>query len=297
MYYDNNYYSQFVCGDSPVTNKPFFYEQWRYITQDVVPFVLPNRYLVSNYGEVKSAKTGKLMSIYTKYGYRQVMLYGVHNKSICARIDRLVLMTFYPVPNMHSLQVNHRDTNTERDSIDNLEWCTPKMNTVYAELNGSRSKQKTIFSKREKMMLDDTTLNNIAIDISERKLSQREISEKYNVCRTVIEDISRGKLHKDLYIKYNLGELKGSRPHVSEASVDQIHQMCIWMMNNMYDKNIYQSKINYVLAVYNAVGINKTKETITDSNRNFVINLLKRKIYRDITQQYDLSKAYEALCL
>lgn len=23
MYYDNNYYDKFICGDSPVTNKPF----------------------------------------------------------------------------------------------------------------------------------------------------------------------------------------------------------------------------------------------------------------------------------
>ena len=297
MYYDNNYYNQFACGPSVVNSKPFFVEEWRYITQDVVPFVLPNRYLVSNYGFVKSAKTGKFMAINIKNGYRQVMLYGVHNKTICARLDRLVLMTFAPVPNMHSLQVNHRDTNTERDSLDNLEWCTAKMNTEYAELNGSRSKQTTIYSKRDTYYIDDATLDNVAKDIRDRKLSQKAIAEKYNISISVIEDISSGRTHKDLYEKYNLGALKGIKPHVSELSVNQIHSMCMWIQNNPYNPAIHGSKKQYSINAFNAVGANKSKDNFTPSNQNFVKNLTLGKIYKEISCNYNLEYAAQCMSL
>ena len=274
MYYDNNYYNQFACGPSVVNSKPFFVEEWRYITQDVIPFVLPNRYLVSNYGFVKSAKTGKFMAINIKNGYRQVMLYGVHNKTICARLDRLVLMTFAPVPNMHSLQVNHRDTNTERDSLDILEWCTAKMNTEYAELNGSRSKQTTIYSKRDTYYIDDATLDNVAKDIRDRKLSQKAIAEKYN-----------------------LGALKGIKPHVSELSVNQIHSMCMWIQNNPYNPAIHGSKKQYSINAFNAVGANKSKDNFTHSNQNFVKNLTLGKIYKEISCNYNLEYAAQCMSL
>ena len=297
MYYDNNYYSQFICGPSAVDNKPFFFFFLRYVTQDVVPFVLPNRYLVSNYGFVKSAKTGKPMAINTKNGYRQVMLYGVHQKTICARIDRLVLMTFAPVPNMHLLQVNHRDTDTNRDSIDNLEWCTAKMNTMYAEQNGSRSKQTTIYNKRDTYYIDDSVLDHVAQDIRDRKLSQRAIAEKYNISISVVEDISSGRTHKDLYEKYNLGSLKGIKPHVSEISVDQIHKMCMWLQTNPYNPAIYGSKKQYCIDAFNAVGSNKTNSDFTQSNYNFVKKLATGKIYKEISCNYNLEIAAHCMSL
>ena len=297
MYYDNNYYNQFVCGPSMINDKPFFVEEWRYITQDVVPYVLPNRYLVSNYGFVKSAKTGKLMSINFKNGYRQVMLYGVHQKTICARIDRLVLMTFAPVPNMHSLQVNHRDTDTGRDSIDNLEWCTPKENTRYAELNGSRSKQTTIYSKRDTYYIDESVLDKVAKEIHDRVLSQRAIAEKYNISISVVEDISSGRTHRDLYEKYDLGSLKGIKPHVSEISVEQIHEMCRWLQSNPYNPAIYGSKKHYCIDAFNAVGCNKSASDFTPSNYNFVKKLATGKIYKEISCNYNLETAARCMSL
>lgn len=297
MYYDNNYYNQFACGPSSVDNKPFFVEEWRFITQDVVPYVLPNRYLVSNYGFVKSAKTGKLMAINTKNGYRQVMLYGIHQKTICVRLDRLVLMTFAPVPNMHSLQVNHRDTDNGRDSIDNLEWCTAKMNTMYAEQNGSRSKQTTIYSKRDTYYIDNYVLDQVAQEIQNRQLSQRAIAEKYNISISVVEDISSGRTHKDLYEKYNLGSLKGIKPHVSEISVDQIHKMCIWLQMNPYNPAIHGSKKQYCIDAFNAIRSNKSSSNFTQSNYNFVKKLATGKIYKEISCNYNLETAAQCMSL
>ena len=167
----------FVSGPSPVDGKPFIIEQWMFITQSVVPYVLPNRYMVSNTGFVKSYPNERLLAVHHNGKYRQVMLYGVHQKTICARIDRLVMMSFAPIPDMNILQVNHRDTNPENDCIYNLEWCTAAQNTFYADANGSRSRNNAL-KFRDTYFIDKNTLELIAQDIQKREISQKKDCRK-----------------------------------------------------------------------------------------------------------------------
>lgn len=278
----------YYCGDSP-EKRPIITEEWRWITDKVVPYVLPNRYLISNFGNVYSIKRQSLMAINYNGNYRQVMLYGTHGKTICARIDRLVMMTFYPIENMDKMQVNHRDTNTNNDCIFNLEWCTPAQNTLYADMNGSRIKNYKNINK--------DILENIAIELRDRKISQSKIAKKYNVSIDVVEGISMGKHHKDLYDKYNLSSLKGTRPHVSEISIEQIKQMCNYLTTHTFNDAGCKNKKEYFIKVFNVVGCYKDKNTFTDSNCNFIRNILRQKIYKDITMNYNFTKALQELNL
>lgn len=97
-------------------------------------------YQVSNMGNVKSLnyrRTGKERILRPKVnrgGYLQVIL-SKNGKCKDLKVHRLVLMTFAPINNMDSLQVNHKDENKKNNNLYNLEWCTPKYNSNYGSRN------------------------------------------------------------------------------------------------------------------------------------------------------------------
>lgn len=93
-------------------------------------------YQVSNTGKVKSLKYNhtsqeKILKPQKQTnGYFTVNLFGR-----ATSIHRLVAQAF--VPNAENKPViNHKDGNKENNSADNLEWCTPRENTIHAVKNG-----------------------------------------------------------------------------------------------------------------------------------------------------------------
>lgn len=100
-------------------------------------------YQVSNTGFVKSLnynKTGKekiLKGIKNHNGYLSVTLKGK-----MFRIQRLVAFMFIPNDDpIHKTQVNHiNEFDKEDNSVNNLEWCTPKYNHDYGTHNERVSK-------------------------------------------------------------------------------------------------------------------------------------------------------------
>ena len=111
-------------------------------------------YQVSNMGNVKSLNyrhTGEERILKLKvdrYGYLTLIL-SKNGKCKRLLVHRLVLMTFAPINNMDKLDVNHKDENSQNNSLDNLEWCNRSYNINY----GSRT-QKT---SKPVVQLDTTT--------------------------------------------------------------------------------------------------------------------------------------------
>ena len=105
-------------------------------------------YQVSNEGKVKSLKFGKEKNLKEKKhksGYLQVDLYK-DGKGKMFYIHRLVAHLF--IENNDSLnktQVNHIDEDKSNNSVENLEWCTPKENTNH----GTRNKRTSESLKGE----------------------------------------------------------------------------------------------------------------------------------------------------
>lgn len=88
-------------------------------------------YLISSNGKVFNQRTGKyLKPTKGSNGYYHVTLcYG--EKEDCM-IHRLVAEVF--LPNADNLpHVNHKDENKLNNSVENLEWCTPKYNVNYGK--------------------------------------------------------------------------------------------------------------------------------------------------------------------
>lgn len=108
-------------------------------------------YSVSNYGEVRNNKTGRLMKpIKNEKGYLRVGLTN-NGKLKCMRVHRLVAQAFIPNPD-NKPEVNHIDFNKENNCVSNLEWVTNQENTQYSVCNrkfpGQRKKRNNKTGER-----------------------------------------------------------------------------------------------------------------------------------------------------
>lgn len=95
---------------------------------------------------------GKLLKASKVYnGYLTVTVDGKRRK-----VHRMVLMSATKCDG-NGLQVNHLDGNKENNSINNLEWCSPKENTQHAEKLGLRKHTPTKIRK-DRVLSDEEVL-------------------------------------------------------------------------------------------------------------------------------------------
>lgn len=97
---------------------------------------LGNYYLVSNTGEIKGIKTGKIRKKNINHeGYYFVgVSLGSRDIKPCIKVHRAVAETF--LENVENLPViNHKDGNKLNNNVDNLEFCTYQYNTQHAVEN------------------------------------------------------------------------------------------------------------------------------------------------------------------
>lgn len=177
-------------------------------------------YLVSDEGHVKSVErfvktfNGEkecLRHIPETYPLKEKDIRGYKNVSIIQydldmkpikrymrQVHRLVLETFNPVYNMENLQVNHIDGNKSNNKLSNLEWVTPKENTVHAHkvLNHKRDQDG------ENNSMSKLTTNQV-IEIIKRingrkKERDSKIAKDYGVSRKTIENIRLNRTWKHI---------------------------------------------------------------------------------------------------
>lgn len=143
-------------------------------------------YQVSNDGQVRSLQmwdghkyrrreTPKLLKQHdnkVSKGYMIVNLKkpGGHKKD--CRVHRLVAMAFIPRVEGKE-QINHIDGNTKNNTVENLEWCTPRENIVHAYTTGLKKSFK--YDVNEIIRLN-----------TEERLNARQIAELLNTSRDTI---------------------------------------------------------------------------------------------------------------
>jgi len=155
-------------------------------------------YMVSNTGIVKSLdrtytdsigrsvfKRGKIQKKYIRRNYWCVWL-NKNNKSTPFSIHRLVATHFVDNPE-GKRYVNHIDGDKLNNYADNLEWCTAKENTMHAIDN-----RLIVFSNGEEARNSKLKEEQI-VYILKSDLTQQELSDMFNVSRSNISAIKRGK--------------------------------------------------------------------------------------------------------
>jgi len=155
-------------------------------------------YKISNYGNVKSLdrsyidtinrsifKKGRGQKKYIRKNYYAVWL-NKNNQSIPFSIHRLVASHF--IPNIENKpSVNHINGNKFNNNDWNLEWCTAKENT-----NHAISKGLIVFSGGENSRGSKLKENEVYF-ILKSDLTQQKLADKFNVSRSNISAIKRGK--------------------------------------------------------------------------------------------------------
>lgn len=110
---------------------------------------LGDYYLVSNTGEIKGIKTGKIRKKNINHeGYYFVNIsLGSRKNKPTIKIHRAVAETFISNINNYPV-INHKDGNKLNNNINNLEWCTCQENTIHALeiglFNNDKNKKKII---------------------------------------------------------------------------------------------------------------------------------------------------------
>lgn len=114
-----------------------FIEKWKQIDNF-------SNYEVSNKGNVRNKKTGKILSQrYDRDGYCHIGLVDDNGIKRDLRVHRLVAQAFVPNPYPNRNQVNHINEIKDDNSADNLSWCTVEENNNH----GSRNEKAKISRK------------------------------------------------------------------------------------------------------------------------------------------------------
>ena len=125
-------------------------KEWKIIND------FPN-YMISNYGDIKSIKTNKILKPYiTKRGYVYNCL-SCNGKTYNLQVHRLVASVF--ISNALNLtEINHKDENKQNNCVNNLEWCSSLYNKKYGTKNiraGMAHRKKVIQYTKENMFVKE----------------------------------------------------------------------------------------------------------------------------------------------
>lgn len=138
-------------------------------------------YSVSDSGEVRSERTGRLMRRFVARGYWRVNLckYGVKRGHDAHRLVAEAFIGVIP----SGMQVNHIDGNKLNSRVENLEVVTPKENTRHAILLGLFDPRigaaKLAHPRGEEhhnSVLDEFTVKRI-VDLHTSGMSYRQVAE------------------------------------------------------------------------------------------------------------------------
>ena len=120
-------------------------------------------YEINENGQVRNKLTGKIKATdINNCGYHRVTLYNKNNEPQKQRffVHRLVAIHFIDNPK-NLEQVNHIDSNRNNNCVTNLEWCSPRENTVKSILEGKANKKyrpfKCIFENGEEKIYNTSS--------------------------------------------------------------------------------------------------------------------------------------------
>lgn len=178
---------------------------WKPINLEIYPNIIPNTYYVNNYGQIYSSARNIFVSYeISNKGYYRANLIRNDNrtKAMHAGVNRIVLGTFNPVPNMNNLEVNHKDGCKLNNNLSNLEWVTYSGNAQHAIRNGLIHWR--IGDECSWSMINSEQADRIGLLLTTTEYSYKEIGDIVGCSKAIVANIASGISWRDVYYKYNL---------------------------------------------------------------------------------------------
>ena len=149
--------------------------------------VIHNKYVVFKSGDVFNLHGVKMVGMIDRCGYRELILNGKNH-----RVHRLVAEAFIPNPNNLPC-VNHIDGNKQNNFVKNLEWCTHSENMIHAYQTGLEQPRCGEQHHAHKLTEDAVKYIKQLYAKRDKEFGAVALAKKFNVDRTTIHDIVRGK--------------------------------------------------------------------------------------------------------
>ena len=165
---------------------------------------------VDTLGRVRSSLTKYIYSPYVdKDGYFRVKVWD-GDKLRGLYVHRAVAMVFVKNPNNKPF-VNHKDSNRQNNSVDNLEWVTPQENSTHGVLQGN-------FPTGESSPVSVYTEGQVhaVCRLLEKGNTAPFISNATGVSVSTVRGIKARKVWKEIFCLYEIPEV-GSRASDSDA--------------------------------------------------------------------------------
>lgn len=238
--------------------------------------ILPN-YEISNHGRARNTLTNKILAIETTpNGYNRIRLNLGYRHGVNYLLHRAVKLSFDPIPDFKSKQVNHIDGCKNNNYLHNLEWSSARDNIAHAIEHGLRNNKgincaNNVYTEEEIIRM---------CELIDQGLSNGEIatilcgdpnSSKRENYRSTVNNIRHGKTWRHISQNFKFME-NNDNAHYDDLFV---HMICQFLSDP--NKDFTYTEIMDLLQIPNNERVNF---------KIFVEKLYNRKIARDVTCYY-----------
>jgi len=177
--------------------------EWKHIIYDGIS----TNYEVKSTGVVRNMNTRNILKYeISSNGYKRVIL-GIKGKHKKISLHRLLAILFIPIPekylnqgySQYSLEPNHIDGDRLNCDLNNLEWTTPRGNTIHAFESGLASISMGENSHLAK--IDESTAIHIC-DLLSKGHTINTIANSLNVSRSLVSHIRYRECWKHISKNY-----------------------------------------------------------------------------------------------
>jgi predicted XRE-type DNA-binding protein len=158
-----------------------------------------DNFSISSNGDLRNNKTGRVLKPSTNKSGYYVFVVRLYQKGKMQGIvaHKAVANAFLDNPHCFS-QINHKDGNKKNNSVENLEWCTPKQNNKHAIENRLHTFEYCEGELCNLSKLKEKDVLEIRGLYETKKYSQRQLAKIFNCSRENISKIVRKNSWKHL---------------------------------------------------------------------------------------------------
>lgn len=237
---------------------------------------IPNGIIPGLYDYYKITNAGRVFNKYTnaymkpgisgsKYlFYELATVFGPK----MVQAHRLVMLSFFPIPNSELFDVNHKDGNKFNNWYWNLEWCTRQENIIHAYKNGLNY----VCEDNPKSTISNDTAIKICELLQSGDYTNQEIA---NICGTTISIVAGIKKNKWNHISKNYNFSYRKYRLFNE---DIINDLCKYFASHSKGNLTVNDHCRNALNYYGY----EITENLVDSARK----VYTRKYYTNISSKY-----------